>query len=335
MNSSSDFKKILDKYSRGECNSHEQMLVDNWYSNISSDSKQLIDVDSVQERLWLKLNPEKSKKKNQRIFFRIAASFLAFITVGSLFYINFSKGSSSKSIAFNKMESTVSGQLKQVVNNTSAIRLIRLEDGSEVKLNPKSEISYQEYFNDDERKVYLKGEAFFNVTKDKLRPFIVITNDVTTRVLGTSFNIKAYDNEKQVTVAVVTGKVSVITKATKVKNSTTDRREIILTPNQQIIYNRDNERIAKQLVATPEIILHKPTLFKMQYDGAPVTMIFKALEENYGVDIVYDEEILKGCVLTTSMAEEGLYDRIRVICKAINAEYNIEDAVIYIKSRGC
>jgi hypothetical protein len=61
----------------------------------------------------------------------------------------------------------------------------------------------------------------------------------------------------------------------------------------------------------------------MQYDGTPVDKIFMVLEENYGIDIVFDEKVLSACSLTTSMAEEGLYERIEIICQAIGAEYEI------------
>jgi len=93
--------------------------------------------------------------------------------------------------------------------------------------------------------------------------------------------------------------------------------------------------VVKQLVEDPQIILPQSKLFKMSFDEVPVTKIFKVLEENYGVDIVYDEEALKRCTLTTAMSDEGLYQRIEVICKAIKAEYTVDEAVIYIKSRGC
>ena len=79
----------------------------------------------------------------------------------------------------------------------------------------------------------------------------------------------------------------------------------------------------------------KPTFFEMQFDGTPVVKILNALEENYGIDIEYDQAVLSGCVLTTSMAEEGLFERIEIICKAINAQYEILDDMILIKSNGC
>jgi hypothetical protein len=73
----------------------------------------------------------------------------------------------------------------------------------------------------------------------------------------------------------------------------------------------------------------------MQYDSTSVIKLFQVLERNYGVPINYDEDILSGCILTTSMTDEGLYQRIEIICKAIGAEYTLTESSIEIQSKGC
>jgi hypothetical protein len=73
----------------------------------------------------------------------------------------------------------------------------------------------------------------------------------------------------------------------------------------------------------------------MSYDGTPVTKIFEVLEENYGIEIKYDQDILNGCSLTTTMAEEGFFERIEIICKAIDAQYEIIDSKVVVTSDGC
>jgi transmembrane sensor len=101
------------------------------------------------------------------------------------------------------------------------------------------------------------------------------------------------------------------------------------------VYNTIDENFSRKIVDDPQIILEKPTLFAMNYDATPVAEIFKVIEENYGIDIVYNEQVLSGCSLTTSMAEEGLYERIEIICQAIGAKYEMKDAKILITSDGC
>ena len=85
----------------------------------------------------------------------------------------------------------------------------------------------------------------------------------------------------------------------------------------------------------PEIILPNSNLFRMQFENEEVAEIFEVLKENYGVEILYDKAMLNNCRLTTSMSDEGLYERIQVICKAIGASYSVKDAVISIESNGC
>jgi transmembrane sensor len=111
--------------------------------------------------------------------------------------------------------------------------------------------------------------------------------------------------------------------------------EVILTPNQQLVYHREKKVASRQLVANPEIILPNSDLFNMKFENAQVEEIFHVLEENYGVEIRYDKDALKNCRLTTSMSDEGLYERIEIICRAIGASYSCDEAVITIRSNGC
>ena len=86
---------------------------------------------------------------------------------------------------------------------------ILLSDGTKVKLNSETSLRYPEYFSDSVRIVYLKGEAFFEVERDESKPFIVISKGIRTKVLGTSFDIRAYPDEVELSVGVVEGKVQV------------------------------------------------------------------------------------------------------------------------------
>ena len=103
-----------------------------------------------------------------------------------------------------------------------------------------------------------------------------------------------------------------------------------------MIYHRELEALSKGLVEKPEIILPNSDLFHMKFENEDVSEILDVLQENYGVVIRYDKDLLSHCKLTTSMSDEGLYERIEVICKAIGASYTLDDgAVITIKSNGC
>jgi hypothetical protein len=97
----------------------------------------------------------------------------------------------------------------------------------------------------------------------------------------------------------------------------------------------DHQPLNNPLAPRKQATLEKPTAFTMEYDGAPVKKIFDVLETKYDVDIVYDETNFASCVLTTSMTNESLYERLEIICKAINARYEIKESTIVITGNGC
>jgi len=181
--------------------------------------------------------------------------------------------------------------------------------------------------------VFLSGEAFFEVTKNANQPFLVYANEVTTKVLGTSFLVKAYKHEKEILVAVTTGRVSVVTNPSDDQKQR--QQEIIITPNQQVVYNRNEKLTTKMLVDEPLVVEQQPPI-KAIYKNVPVVEIFQALEKSYGIDIQYDANVLSECTLTYSdIGEEGLYEQIEIICNALGARYKRNEFSIVIDAAGC
>jgi ferric-dicitrate binding protein FerR (iron transport regulator) len=342
--------ELLKKYIKGETTPEENVQVDQWYLSLQDgpDDVSLLDplehnfvqnklFDRISSKIQSSLQDTPSRKQRSNSFFltiplKLAAAITAIAVIGiwAILFIN-QKGLPSLQ---HQPIILLENGMKKMVNNTESVRRVMMEDGTVITLKPNSSIEYPEAFASDVRRISLKGEAFFDVSKDKNRPFIISTSQLRVKVLGTSFNVVAYEGAEEASVAVKTGKVSVV-KSNPVIEREREIEEVILTPNQEVVYNTMENLFSKKLVAEPEIILPKPTLFETQYDGEPVVKILSVLEENYGIDIQYDEEILSNCILTTSMAEEGLYERIQIICKAIGAEYEINNANIIIKSTGC
>jgi transmembrane sensor len=327
--SQKEFSKLLDKYLKGECTPEEEELILKWYHRIDSGELKAEDGDRTETelRLWRKIKPGNTDKPTHWIF-RIAAVFALFAAIFCI-YVIVNNDPVQNQTGYQKSSTTLSDH--RLTNASSVIQVHKLADGSEVSLHPGSELRLDENFSEGIRSVHLEGEAFFNVKRDTLHPFVVYSGDVLTKVLGTSFTVKAYPHTDEVAVKVKTGLVSVTAHVSD------DRRaeEILLKPNQEAIYNPASKQVKRKLVDAPEIILEKPTLFAMEYDGAPVNKIFEVLEENYGVDIVCDEALFSACVLTTSLTDEGLYERIKIICKAIGAEYAVNDSTIVIQGNGC
>lgn len=115
-----------------------------------------------------------------------------------------------------------------------------LPDGSQVWLNSESKLSYGALFNDSIREVTLEGEAYFDIVKDKNRPFIVKTSAISIRVLGTAFNVKSYKQDPTIEATLVRGLIEVQ------KNNEPSASKIILRPNEKLVYNKPEALIANQ-----------------------------------------------------------------------------------------
>jgi transmembrane sensor len=333
-----EFQRLLDKYARGACNAREKRFVEEWFKNIDNPT---LDQDTThteslaaEKRVWAMLNRKvNSRSPFKYRFLPYAAVLSLLIVLSSLFFLN-RWYPSHRPMASDNTQGLET--FAAVENTTGAVQLIVLDDQSQITLQPNSKVMYRKNFLAEKREVFLTGEAFFSVTRDTLRPFIVYSKDVVTRVLGTSFTIKAYEEEEEVTIAVKTGKVSVVTHGNQRASAGMGGKEIILVPNQKIVYDREKDSVSKRLVEKPELIRPQPALFEMEFDAMPVAKIFEALTENYGIDIAFDKELLAHCTITTSLTDEDFYERVEIICKAIGADYEItEEADIVIHSNGC
>ena len=272
----------------------------------------------------------KMTKGNYRVVLKYAAVFIILLVAGLFAY-------PWQTLEPNKIakESSLSPKIIKVVNLGSAAKRVTLHDGSTVILEPGGELRYDEKFL-NRREVYLSGDAFFEVTKDASRPFLVYANEITTRVLGTSFRIKANKGEKEIVVAVKTGRVSVMANSASNDIVTKNIPEITLTPNQQAIYKRNEHVVLKKIVEEPEVIKGHAAI-KDSYVNESVVLILEALTESYGVDIRFDKESLSDCTLTSDAIEgEGLYDQLEIVCNALGGTYKMEnDASIVIEANGC
>jgi len=275
------------------------------------------------------------------IFFQLAAS-IVFIMIAGWWVLSYNSGSGNNLKTVSGMQELLSNTKKpgllEKINTTSRPLLVKLEDRSQITLTPGSRIRYPEKFINNKREVFLNGEAFFEISKDPERPFLVYSNGLVTKVLGTSFTIKAYDSAREVMVEVKTGRVSVFAQSDPDLNEKLSRRELegmILSPNQKIIYERDGIRMVKTLVEKPQIILPKSQIPQFEFEDTPANEAFESIAKSYGIDILYDEELLSGCPLTATLDNQSLHEKLSIICKAVEASYEILDGQIIIHSKGC
>ena len=269
-------------------------------------------------------------------WYRAAASIIVILGLG--WWLNNKYSAKQNNLLYNQIISQIKEPLLKATNETDHPKLISLYDGSTVLLQPKSSISYPQSFNGEKREVFLSGEAFFEVAKNPDQPFYVYANNLVTKVLGTSFIISAFDSDKDVKVAVKTGKVSVF--ALTDENMETQQADnklggMILTPNQQIVFSPVNLRLTRSLIADPALLEMPIQKQSFDFKATPIKDVFEALEKSYGVKILFDAEIMKNCYLTASLSDEPLFEKVDLICRTINARYEQLDASIIIYSKGC
>ena len=336
-----DFRKILKSYLGGSASEQEKEIVEKWYDEMARerlDSDEADDAKLEEQYLTTIMKHVERKPGPQMLkptagfgmpgyFFAIAASVVLLIV--SFFVITNRTPERNNPVLDN--ESPVA-KWKQVTNASSIAQRYTLADGSSVTLEPNSNIKFSTLFNLSMREVHLEGQGFFEVTHSKDKPFFVFTNDVTTRVLGTSFTIRSFREDRQVTVVVKTGKVSVFTKSPTTSNPT---EEFILTPNQEITYDRAEKVSARRIVKKPQPIVSVEEMERMRFEEAPLREVLEAIEKVYGVNIDYSAEKFASCTLTTSVSGGGLYNRLDIITSAIGATYELKEDRIVIKGAGC
>lgn len=204
------------------------------------------------------------------------------------------------------------------IQTAATIDTVVLPDGSEVKLNKYSVLNYPERFKGDKREIYLsKGEAFFTVTPDDEKPFIIQTEDIKIRVVGTSFNVKCGADETEVIVA--TGKVKVTQK----------NEEINLKPGEKVTAYHQNMKLQKQPVADQLYNYYFTKTFVA--NGTPLWRMVEVLNEAYGVTIVIQNDSLKKLQLTSTFKNESLDQILRVLQETFNLKISKENNLIIIK----
>ncbi len=282
---------------------------------------------NIQEELKSPFLSDFSAKKT----LRFAASLAILISFSLLIFKSWDKSKSLSKIREAKEELVFT-------NDSQEVKTIVLPDESKITLSAKSKLSYGNSFNQQLREVHLEGKAFFDITPNPQKPFLVFTDDLVTKVLGTSFTISAYDNEENVKVIVKTGRVSVQQRNEYEQSQNKENLKLtglILTPNQAAIFEKNASKLNKTLVENPVIIEKRIKKFDFNFEEAPMTKVFQTLKSAYGIEIIFDNDVFSHCSLSVSLDDEDLFEKLNIICKTIGAKYQIIDSQIVISGKGC
>lgn len=264
------------------------------------------------------LEPVKTRKIKKLNWWTIAS---AAAIIGALVFFVFKN---------QKQQPVSESTITWITEKAAAGKIINvlLPDSSEIWLNAGSSISFPKNLNHAAiRTVKLSGEAFFKVKRDPAHPFIVRSQNIQTRVLGTSFNIRAWKNAVP-EVTVLTGKVAV-SRDSAGKQSVA----IHLLPNQKAIYDLKSDRLKCQNVDDAQTSIEW-SIGKMYFDKTPMEEVFETISRKYAVKIISDQSF-NNCELTAKFNNVSIKEVLRTLELTFDIHYTINKQTIYIKGGKC
>lgn len=203
---------------------------------------------------------------------------------------------------------------------------IVLSDGTRVWLNSKSSLRYPTQFRNDVRRVFLEGEAYFEVADNPLKPFDVVVDDLSVRALGTSFNIMAYEDELFIETSLIEGKVQIFSEELE------ENKAYKLYPSYQARYERSSKNISQERVNTDNIIAWKNGLFV--FDNENIETIMQRLSRWYNIDMEFVDLLTDDYHFTGSIRRyENISKILDMLEMTTKLEFMIEGRKIIISEK--
>ncbi|MDB5281721.1 MAG: Ferric-dicitrate binding protein FerR, regulates iron transport through sigma9 [Bacteroidota bacterium] len=305
-NRGEDRNDILTRYLNGTCTEKERALVEQWYNLKASEESGLpdsIDFKKLKQEMWKNIDkPEGVMRQLKYKLAGIAAAVILLFAL-SITLLNHGVFNGNKPEAWVKIKASEGKVIK-----------VDLPDGSKVWLNAGSTLAYLPSFGKDNRTVQLTdGEAYFDVAHNELKPFVVLTGNLKTQVLGTLFNIRAATEMKRITVTVLRGKVAV---------SKTGAAPLFLLPDQQAEFNKETGRIDKTNVTAANMTGW--IAGKFRFHNEELEVITSELQRRYNVTVIFKTDELRSIRFNAGFnADDRLSDVLNDLAKTGNIKYKI------------
>jgi hypothetical protein len=295
---------LINKSVQNKASKAEENLLDHFaftaYKNAKWDEASMGNSDEVSKNIYesILLRIEKKKTFNPYFKYMAAASILFLVGLG-IFY-----------------KPDTSNEKRLTFKTTSSPKSIRLSDGSKIYLAANSSFQYPARFDGDERNVsLLKGNAFFEVAKDKKHPFIIESGEIKTKVVGTSFHIQF--SKSKCEVIVVTGKVNVSAKG----------QSIDLVPNQQALF------VDKKLTRLPvdKILSINWYTKDITLNQATLKQVITILQYKYGVTFEYKNQTVLAMPVTVFIEKNASLESVlKQINYITNLKFNIYGEIVQV-----
>ena len=332
MNNEQTIDDLLAKYLADETDTHESDTISEWIMESEHNQKvfdrskivwegtknlQKVDVDAAWTKLNITKNIEVENIDNQQVKSIFKLNWVSnFLKIAAVLVVLFGLW-----FVAAKQFTTPQNDVLTFKSGNKSIEKI-LPDGTKILLSKNSEITYPKSFEGDTREITLSGEGFFEVQHDTLHPFIIHTQGTDVKVLGTSFNVRAYN--AQVEVLVKTGRV----QFSKNKN------QVILTKGQKggILANVDTI-IKSEIAEVGTNVEEKNNSFV--FNKMTLGEVADALSKQFGKDIKFSQDKIRNCKLTATFENEKLENIIAVIADTFNLKVDIQADTILLSGEGC
>lgn len=265
------------------------------------------------EKSWKRLLKKRMESRPRRLnlWYKIgsyAAVALIAIALSSTYFIYFSPdndGFSTRYIGGDGLQADV----------------VELPDGTRVSLGSKTSFHYDKKYGEDKRIVYLEGEAYFEVAKDKEHPFIVKTKEQDVEVLGTKFNVMAFPADSLIITTLLEGSVRLTTLGLP--------KQTILKPNQQFVYNRNTKSVSLRGVDAQQFVSWTSGYYYFSEES--LDTILDRLGHVYGVQFAVSSEKLNHRTFTgTFYRGQSIKDIMEIINLSIPIKYKVNDQQVTI-----
>ena len=260
-----------------------------------------------------KLDDSQRKHKKLKRFIQLASGVAA--TIALLFYINYA----------DRLRDSVESRYNytHVVKAQQSKERVVLPDGSVVWIDKGSVLSYSDQVNETIRRVKIEGKAFFDVAKDKNRPFIVDLGEDKIKVYGTSFNVRNLIKESDVEIVLLTGSVGLELSGAQ--------QNIILKPNERVVYSKVSKDSHIEKVDASKFNIW--TQDKLTFDNNTLSNVIPCLEIWYDVTIDCPEDLANNTRVSFTILNETKEQMLKVLALVAPVDYTVKDNHIFIYSK--
>lgn len=206
------------------------------------------------------------------------------------------------------------------------IQEVELSEGSTVTVNSKTKLTYPKNFKKDQRVVSLSGEAFFEIAKDSQRPFIIHAGEIQVEVLGTSFNVKAYEDQNEIEVSVASGKVAVY-------RPENPEEKVVLIKGQKAIFYKSNTKIEASVNDNINFDAWKTK--QIIFEDTSIPEVVRIINEIYKSDLVLVGTQLNECPVTTTFDNQSLDSILKVLESTLDLKIEQKGKTFEISGEGC